>query len=490
MTWPDSSRSRAGQRALAARRRPRAGLAARWLGASLGRGSFHGRPHGRLGLALVEKRREAAHHRREGGGDVEGIHGTLAGVVRDRSAIALGRLVRERGGDLGVELGGALHVEVAYRRQLHGRDRLSRGSLDHAQHRALAGRHEHDRLAAAPRPAGAADAVHVRLGIVGHVEVDDVAETIEIEAARRHVGRHQDVDLAALERGDGALALRLLDVAIERGHAESPSAQVLGEIDGRLLGVGEDQHRVEALDLQDAGEGVELVDPGHQPVALADVGRGGGLGGDRDLVRIAQVLLGDAPDRRRHRRGEERDLLLERSHAEDRVDGVDEAHLQHLVGFVEDREAHVVEDERAALEVIHDSSRRADHHVHAATQRPELRTVALAAVDRQHPEILQVRRVGVERLGDLDRQLARGNQHQHLRIALTEIEARQDRQREGGRLARAGLRLPDEVAPLEQVRDRGELDRRGCLVADVLEGGEDGRREAEIGERSRRGWFG
>ena len=61
---------------------------------------------------------------------------------------------------------------------------------------------------------------------------------------------------------------------------------------------------------------------------------------------------------------------------------------------------------------------RADDDLHAALQPAELRAVALAAVDRQHVEARQVRGVALERLGDLDRELARRRQHQRLRLGL------------------------------------------------------------------------
>ena len=48
---------------------------------------------------------------------------------------------------------------------------------------------EQDRLAAAAGATGAADAVHVRLGVVGHVVVDHVGHALDVEAARRRRSR-------------------------------------------------------------------------------------------------------------------------------------------------------------------------------------------------------------------------------------------------------------------------------------------------------------
>ena len=76
-------------------------------------------------------------------------------------------------------------------------------------------------------------------------------------------------------------------------------------------------------------------------------------------------------------------------------------------------------------------------------------------------EAVQVRGVALKRFGDLDRQLARRRQHQRLRRALLQVDARQDRQRERGGLAGAGLRLAEHVRACEQ---------RGMVAAWIGEG--------------------
>ena len=61
----------------------------------------------------------------------------------------------------------------------------------------------------------AADAVDVVLGHQRHVEVDDVAERGDVDAARRDVGGDQHPVLAALEAGERLGALRLRTVAVD-----------------------------------------------------------------------------------------------------------------------------------------------------------------------------------------------------------------------------------------------------------------------------------
>ena len=75
---------------------------------------------------------------------------------------------------------------------------------------------------------GAADAVDILLGNVGQVEVDDMGDARDVDPARGDVGRDQDRRLAGLEGGDGALALGLRLVAVDRGGGDAGGAQAGG----------------------------------------------------------------------------------------------------------------------------------------------------------------------------------------------------------------------------------------------------------------------
>ena len=167
---------------------------------------------------------------------------------------------------------------------------LTRGALDRRQHAPLAGRHKADGVAGAPRAARAAHAVDVGLGVDGDVEVHHVADAVDVEAARRDIGGHQDVELAVLSCVDRPLALGLDDVAADRRGAITAGTELLGERLGLVLRAGEDDHGLEVLDLKDAGERVDLLRVRHHQVALRDVAEVVRLGLDRDLFRVTQVL--------------------------------------------------------------------------------------------------------------------------------------------------------------------------------------------------------
>ena len=59
--------------------------------------------------------------------------------------------------------------------------------------------HEADRLALRLRPAGAADAVDVVLGIDREIVVHHVGDAVDVDAARDDVGGDEDLDFSVLE---------------------------------------------------------------------------------------------------------------------------------------------------------------------------------------------------------------------------------------------------------------------------------------------------
>src|SRR5690606_24068891 len=123
----------------------------------------------RRALLREKQRRIALHQLRQRGGDVHRRHVLLALVALDQGAELARPAGGQRVGDARQEL---LHATVVHRfhaGQLHLFDRLARCALDRAQHALLARGDEQDGVARAAGTAGAADAVHVALGVVRDV---------------------------------------------------------------------------------------------------------------------------------------------------------------------------------------------------------------------------------------------------------------------------------------------------------------------------------
>ncbi len=361
---------------------------------------------------------------------------------------------------------------------------------------------ERDGRALGPGAAGAADAVQEGLLVLGGLVVDDVGDALDVDAARGDVGADQHVDLAVAEGAQRLLAGTLAQVAVDGAGGEAAALELVGDVGGGALGAAEDHRQPAALGLQDAGDHLRLV---HVVRAvdellgvrdrLALVVRRGGA----DVRGLRHVAAGQADDRARHGRREQHRLALGREHVDDLLDVRQEAEVEHLVGLVEDQAPDVLEVELLLAREVEEAARGADDHVDALLQGLDLRLVGAAAVDRQDADVADLAG-GLQVVGDLGAELAGGDHDQRLR-RLGQVlrprpsgldvggdgDALQEREAETEGLARAGLRLADDVRAREGHGERHLLDGEGGDDADGLEGLGRLRKNSEIAERGSQG---
>ena len=196
---------------------------------------------------------------------------------------------------------------------------------------------------------------------------------------------------------------------------------------------------------------------------------------------LVEVAIGELADRRRHRRREEQRLTARRRLLEDPLDVLHEAEREHLIGLVEHDIAAIRELQPAAADQVHHAAGRADHDLRALAQLHRLLGDRLTAEDGDDAHALELRE-GAQRLRNLDAELARGREHQHLDVFRGLVDLLDGRQPEGRGLAAAGLRLADDVAAAHDHRDGLDLDRHGLAVVERLDRFEHALREAEFGE--------
>ena len=176
----------------------------------------------------------------------------------------------------------------------------------------------------------------------------------------------------------------------------------------------------------------------------------------------------------RHGRGKHQRLPLSRQLGDDFADVLDEAHVEHAIGFVEHEKLDVAKAQRIALHEIEQPARRGDEDIDAVEQRANLRAHRHAADGQRRPQ-MQVAPIGAEAVEDLAGQFARRAEHQdaaalaHRRTWLGG-ELVQDRQREGRGLAGTGLGDADDVAARHHGRDGLGLDRSWREVLFLGEG--------------------
>ena len=186
--------------------------------------------------------------------------------------------------------------------------------------------------------------------------MDDEAQRWQVDAARGDVGGDADARPAIaqrLQRGV-ALALRMLarqrddaEAAVLQGGVQPAHAFAGGAEADRGLGFMEAQqvdHRV--LDLRRA-DGDRLV---------GDVAMAAGLADEVEAQRVALVAFGKTRDRARHGRGEQQRAARLGSRVEDLLEVLAKAHVEHLVGLVEDDTGEFGQIERTALEMVTQAS--------------------------------------------------------------------------------------------------------------------------------------
>src|SRR5512132_164848 len=91
-------------------------------------------------------------------------------------------------------------------------------------------RDERQRLAAFAGTSGPSDAMHVGLRIFRQVEVDDVIDALDMNAARREVRGDERPHRAGAEALEHALSRALRDVTVERAGMVAETDQVLREL--------------------------------------------------------------------------------------------------------------------------------------------------------------------------------------------------------------------------------------------------------------------
>ena len=289
------------------------------------------------------------------------------------------------------------------------------------------------------------------------------------------------------------VALLLVHSAVQRLGAIAPAVQGLGKLVHLVPGAAEDDRCRRRLQVEHTSESGGLVSARHDVGTLLHqqaVGRRRRLAAELGSHRVAQVAAHHAVDARRHCRREQRGLPILRGVAEDRLDVLGEAHVEHLVRFVEDDDLKAAQVQRSPGDVIECAPGRRHHYVGATIKRSQLPADWLAAIDWQDTRA-NVMPVAMDRLGDLHRELARRHEHQGERRcppvyppAVGE-EPLEYGKREGGRLPRPSRGLPDQITARQQWRDGGPLYWCRLLITEAGQRAAQFRGQRQAGKAAR-----
>src|SRR5262245_46723955 len=122
------------------------------------------------------------------------------------------------------------------------RDRAPDQALDVPYEFAFLGGTQGDRDPGRTGARRAADAVHVGLGHVRDLVVDDVRDVVDVDAAGRDVGRHQHADPAGAEAAHALLTVRLRLVPVDGLGGDAVLHESARHAVAAALRAGEDQH--------------------------------------------------------------------------------------------------------------------------------------------------------------------------------------------------------------------------------------------------------
>ena len=389
--------------------------------------------------------------------------------------------------------GAAVGSQARIAQAIFGRNGLAGEALDAPQQIALVVGAQRDGAAFGAGAGRPPDAMHVGLGHLGQLEIDDVRDVVDVDATGRNVGRDQDAQLGVAEEVERMLALLLALVAVNGGDTNAGRVQMLGHLVGATLGAREDERARHGGIGEQLGQQGALLGRFDVNDALVHPVDGRGHRRHRDFDGIAQELTGQRGNFVRHGGGEEQGLPACGQTADNATDRLHEAQIEHLVGFVEHQYFGTFDVGVALLHMIEQAAGGRHKHVDAVGERLDLGTVRDAAVHDRDGE-LQMATIRAEAFCDLGGQFARRRQHQDAaalagRRATVGGEAMQDRQREGGRFAGAGLRNAEQVGAGHDDRDGFCLDRSRRRIAFALQRLEERRSEAEISKLCHRETF-
>ena len=139
------------------------------------------------------------------------------------------------------------------------------------------------------------------------------------------------------------------------------------------------------------------------------------------------------------------------------LDIVAEAHVQHLVGLIEDDGADILQVQRASPHVVEEAAGGTDNDLGTTAKLSKLPGIAGTAVDGNRTHTALERSELVDLLGHLHRQLTRRTQDQGLRSRRIEVEPLDRRNGEGRSLAGAGMGLSNDIPSSEEYGNGGGL---------------------------------
>ena len=179
-----------------------------------------------------------------------------------------------------------------------------------------------------------------------------MGQGLDVEAASRDFGGHEQEDPTGLEVRERTNALGLRLVAVDRRGGDAIVGELLGEPVRPVLGAGEDECLVDLTGTNEVREQLPLPLAVDRMDDLLDEVDGGVLG--RDLHRCGSVEkpFGQGADLAGEGGAEQQVLTSIRQQREDLPDVADEAHVEHAIRLVQDEDLHRAQVDGALARMV------------------------------------------------------------------------------------------------------------------------------------------
>ena len=231
-------------------------------------------------------------------------------------------------------------------------------------------------------------------------------QLVNVNAASGNISRHQCADVAILEALQRLRAGRLAFVAMQRHGRNAGLGQVLGHIVGAKLGAGEHQHLAPVVLVDDVCQQGFFLAATHRVDGLRDALHGGVARRDLNGHGVSQQAVGQFADFVAEGGAEQQSLLLLGHQRQYFLDVVNEAHVQHAVGFIKHQNLHLAQVQRTLACMVQQAAGCGDQNVNATAKLFDLRAHADTA-EHHHRGEVEVFAIGANAFLDLRGQFAR-----------------------------------------------------------------------------------
>ena len=318
---------------------------------------------------------------------------------------------------------------------------------------------------------GAADAMDVIVAVLWDVVVDDVRDAADIDPASHHVGGDEQSDRAIAELAHHSVACCLSKITVNERRLLQPTTEPAKDFFGTALGACEDDRLLRPFLDEQSDQDRELSIVIDGDVVLVDGVAAHRVDRHVDPFRLLHVALSESFDRSWQRGGQEQRLSIRRAAPQNSLDVGTETDVQHSVGFIEDDDFQMVQDETATLHQVNHTTGRSDHDLSTTLQLIHLSSER-SSTDAAGRRNFVIGRESDGFVGNLLAEFSCGSEDQRLSPLIVEVHSFQDRQDKRCCLAGTGAGLSDAIASRHGDRNEGGLNRAGGLESNLAEHGE------------------